>query len=66
MRTQKDEAAGSTSMLTAMLAGAMPAMPTPEPGAVHQHRLDDSNPNRRTPLSVVPTNPAQKPSPVLP
>ncbi len=62
MRTQKDEAAGSTSMLTAMLAGAMPAMPTPEPGAVHQHRLDDSNPNRRTPLSVVPTNPAQKPS----
>lgn len=62
MRTQKDEAAGSTSMLTAMLAGAMPAMPTPDPGAVRQHRLDDSNPARRVALAVVPAKPAQKPS----
>ena len=60
MRTQKDEAAGPTSMLTAMLAGAMPAMPTPDPGAVRQHRLDDSSPARRAALAVVPTNPAQK------
>ena len=62
MRTQKDEAAGSTSMLTAMLAGAMPAMPTPEPGSVRQHRLDDSTPARRAALAVVPNTQAQKPS----
>ena len=62
MSTQKDEVAGSTSMLTAMLAGAMPAMPTPEPGSVRQHRLDDSTPARRAALAVVPNTQAQKPS----
>ena len=62
MRTQKDEAAGPTSMLTAMLAGAMPAMTTPDAGAVRQHRLDDSNPAPRVALAVVPAKPAQKPS----
>ena len=57
MSTQKDEVAGSTSMLTAMLAGAMPAMPTPEPGSVRQHRLDDSTPARWAALAVVPRSP---------
>lgn len=60
MRTHEDEAASSPSMLTAMLAGAMPPMPAPAPGAVRQHRLDDARPASRPALAAVPSKPAPK------
>lgn len=60
MRTQENEAAGSTSLLTSMLAGGLPAMPAPAPGSVRQHRMDDAVPARRAALAVVPTKVAQK------
>lgn len=61
MRTQEDEPGGRPSVLTAMLAGSLPVMPTPAPGAVRQHLLDDSRPGSRAALAVVPTTPSQKP-----
>lgn len=61
MRTQKDDPAGRPSVLTAMLAGSMPVMPTPAPGSVRQHLIDDSRPSGRAALAVVPTKQGQKP-----
>ena len=54
MRTQKDEAPGSTSMLTAMLAGAMPAMPIPEPGAVSKLLNPSPSPPGPAKMSITP------------
>lgn len=61
MRTHEDEAAGGTSLLTTMLVGGMPVMPTPAPGAVREHRLNNTRPASRPALAAVPSKPAQKP-----
>lgn len=60
-RTTAAETAGQPSMLASMLAGEVPAMPVPVPGAVRQHRLDNSRPGGQVALSVVTTKPGQKP-----
>lgn len=55
MRTDTDDTAKPASMLTSMLSGAMPAMPTPASGTVRVHRLDDARPqSRQTPASLAP------------
>jgi len=62
MRTNTDEAENkSSSMLSTMLSGAMPPMPTPAPGAVRVHRLDDARPQGRQTAATLPPAQTLKP-----